>query len=206
MSDGTATASDSFTLTVNPSANTAPSISNIPDQTTSEDVNPPPIAFVIGDAETATGSLIVSVASSNPTLVPNASIVFGGSGANRTVSVTPAPNQNGTSTITISLSDESFIASDSFVLSVNAVNDTPTLDPIANRSVTQDSGAQTVGLTGISSGVANENQTLSVTAVSSAAVLIPNPSVTYTSPNTTGTLTFTPRKYYWYCHHYRHRQ
>ena len=64
-----------------------------------------PIAFTVGDAETAAGSLTVSGSSSNPTLVPNANIVFGGSGANRTVTVTPAANQNGTATITVTVSD-----------------------------------------------------------------------------------------------------
>ena len=192
VSDGASTASDSFTLTVNAPANTAPAISNIPDQTTSEDAATSSIAFVVGDAETAAGSLIVSGTSSNPGLVPNANIVFGGSGSNRTVSLTPAPNQNGTATITVSVSDGSLTASDTFILNVNAVNDTPTLDPIANRSVAQDSGSQTVSLTGISSGAPNESQTLSVTAVSSNPALIPNPSVTYISPDSTGTLTFTP--------------
>ena len=49
--------------------------------------------------------------SSNPTLVPNANIVFGGSGANRTVTLTPAPDQTGNSTITLNVSDGRFIIS-----------------------------------------------------------------------------------------------
>ena len=59
----------------------------------------------MGDVETAAGSLTVSGSSSNPTLVPNGNIVFGGSGANRTVTVTPAANQTGTATITVTVSD-----------------------------------------------------------------------------------------------------
>ena len=39
---------------------------------------------------------------------------------------------------------------------------------------------------------ANETQTLTVTASSSNTGLIPNPTVTYTSPNATGSLGFTP--------------
>ena len=53
------------------------------------------LRFTVGDVETAAGSLTVSGTSSNTTLVPNANIVFGGSGANRTVTVTPAANQTG---------------------------------------------------------------------------------------------------------------
>src|SRR5262249_41393088 len=51
---------------------------------------------------------------------------------------------------------------------------------------------QTVPLTGISSGAPNESQTLAVAAVSSNTGLVPTPTVAYTSPNSTGTLNFTP--------------
>jgi hypothetical protein len=61
--------------------------------------------FTIGDIETAAGSLTLSGGSSNPTLIPNGNIVFGGSGANRTVTVTPATGQSGTATITVTVSD-----------------------------------------------------------------------------------------------------
>src|SRR6266571_6397176 len=102
-----------------PSANTAPTLSNIADLSTSQNTATAPIAFTVGDAQTAAGSLTVSGASSNPTLVPGANIVFGGSGANRTVTVTPALNQTGTATITVTVSDGSLTASKSFVLTVN---------------------------------------------------------------------------------------
>src|SRR5258706_10265318 len=95
VSDGASSSSDTFVLTVN-AVNTPPTISNIGDQNTSEDTAIGAIPFTVGDAQTAASSLTLTGASSNPALVPNASIVFGGSGANRTVSITPATNQNGT--------------------------------------------------------------------------------------------------------------
>jgi hypothetical protein len=55
-------------------------------------------------------------------LVPATNIVFGGSGANRTVTVTPAPSRNGTAIITLTVTDAGgAVASDTFVLTVNAV-------------------------------------------------------------------------------------
>ena len=72
-----------------------PTISNITDQTTPEDVTLGPLAFTIGDVETAAGSLTVTGSSSNLALVPNANIVFGGAGASRTVTVTPMANAFG---------------------------------------------------------------------------------------------------------------
>ena len=65
----------------------------------------------MGDGETAAGSLTVSGGSSNPTLVPTDNIVFGGSGANRTVTVSPAANQSGTATITVRVSDGQYVVS-----------------------------------------------------------------------------------------------
>ncbi|HZI33977.1 MAG TPA: hypothetical protein VFF11_16680, partial [Candidatus Binatia bacterium] len=65
----------------------------------------------------------------------------------------------------------------------------PTLDPLANISINENSGAQTVNLTGISLGT---GQTLTITAVSSNPSLIPNPTVNYVSPAGTGTLSFVP--------------
>ena len=65
-------------------------------------------------------------------------------------------------------------------------------DPVA---ILEDAGQQTVNLSGISPGLpANESgQTpLLVTALSNNTALIPNPTVTYTSPNATGSLSYTP--------------
>jgi formylglycine-generating enzyme required for sulfatase activity len=100
--------------------NSAPTISDIAAQTINPDNNTGAIAFTIGDAQTAAGSLTLSGSSSNTTLVPNANIVFGGSGANRTVTVTPASSQTGTATITVTVSDGSLSASDTFLLTVNS--------------------------------------------------------------------------------------
>src|SRR5262249_345317 len=53
------------------------------------------------------------------------------------------------------------------------------------------SGQQTINLSGITAGP-NDTQGLTVTASSDTPGLIPNPTVTYSSPNATGTLTYTP--------------
>jgi hypothetical protein len=47
---------------------------------------------------------VLSGTSSNTTLVPNANILFGGSGANRTVTITPASGQLGMTNITLTVS------------------------------------------------------------------------------------------------------
>ncbi|GMV80758.1 MAG: hypothetical protein AMXMBFR7_19420 [Planctomycetota bacterium] len=110
-----------------PPVNTPPTISAIADRNINEDASTGSIAFTIGDAQTAAAALTVTRASSNTTLLPLSAIVFGGSGANRTVTLTPAANRSGASTVTLTVSDGALTAQSVFVLTVNAVNDPPTV-------------------------------------------------------------------------------
>src|SRR5258706_2448938 len=96
------------------SQNHPPSISRISNQTIIEGSSTGPIAFAVDDVETAPGSLVVSGASSNPALIPDANIILGGSGSNRTVNVSPAANQTGNATITLAVSDGQAATSTSF--------------------------------------------------------------------------------------------
>ncbi len=79
-------------------------------------------------------------------------------------------------------------------MTVTPVNQPPTLNPIVvtNPQILENAGQQTVNLTGISAGPGDTGADLTVTATSNNPSVIPNPTVSYTSPNTTGTLTFTP--------------
>lgn len=78
-----------------------------------------PIPFVIGDAQTPADELALSASSDNRVLVPDASIVFGGAGSNRTVVVTPAGLLKGTATITVTVRNaNNRTASSSFGLTV----------------------------------------------------------------------------------------
>jgi hypothetical protein len=91
---GRVTATGTFTVTVTPAGgNTPPAISDIGDQTAAIDTAVGPIGFTLGDTQTTAGDLFVTAVSSNPALVPNGTIILGGSGANRTLNITPAPGQ-----------------------------------------------------------------------------------------------------------------
>lgn len=87
------------------------------------------------------------------------------------------------------------------VVDLEPVNDAPTIDQPADLAVLEDSGGRSVILTGIGAGTpglvigdpARESQVLSVTAVSSDPLVIPDPVVSYTSPAATAQLVFTPR-------------
>ncbi|HET9268591.1 MAG TPA: hypothetical protein VFO31_10520, partial [Vicinamibacterales bacterium] len=97
--------------------NGPPTITNIGDQSVFMNSSTGPIAFTISDERV--GTVTLSGSSSNTTLVPNANIVFGGSGTARTVTVTPALNQVGFATITVTVTDaQGGTTSDSFGLTV----------------------------------------------------------------------------------------
>ncbi len=96
-----------------------PMISQITNHTVAVNTNTGPLAFTVSDGETAASNLVVSAVSSDPNLVPVANLVFGGSGTNRTLTVTPAANQAGIVVITVTVTDAAGqSASDFFTLTV----------------------------------------------------------------------------------------
>jgi autotransporter-associated beta strand protein len=115
-----------------------PAISEIPNQTVTRNTSTTALPFTVSDAETDAAALTVTGASSNTALVPTANIVFGGSGTNRTVTVTPALNQTGTATITLTVSDGTDTASVTFVLNVITMS-------IWTNAATGTTGAWTTG-------------------------------------------------------------
>jgi len=119
VNDGALTTSSGFILTVNPggtASNSPPTISTIPDQTVTRNHATGDIPFTIGDAETPPAQLTLSASWSNPSLVSR--VTFGGSGANRTVKVTPTRKKAGTSTIKITVSDGTASTSSAFAFNV----------------------------------------------------------------------------------------
>lgn len=107
------------------SINNPPQITSLANQSIPEDTTVGPLAFTVSDPETSTAALIITAASSNPTLVPTNRIAFGGSGNNRTVTVSPVANLSGTATITLTVSDGTNSATAAFQLTVTPVNDPP---------------------------------------------------------------------------------
>ncbi len=82
-----------------------PILSTLPRQKTGAGVPVGPLAFTVADGETLVEELTVAGASSNETLVPVANITFGGVGAERAVTVTPAAAQQGIANITLTVRD-----------------------------------------------------------------------------------------------------
>ena len=148
------------------------------------------LSFAIGDSGPAVTSLTAS--STHQGLVPNANIVFSGTGAVRTLQATPLPGLSGATTITVTahLSGGGTV-NRSFLLTVLSVNDAPSFTKGANQTVNEDSGAKSVTnwATGISPGQGEAGQTLTFVISDNT-----NPSLFSAGPaiSSTGTLSFTP--------------
>jgi len=99
--------------------NHAPTISDIPSQITNTNTVRGPVAFTVNDTELPL-SLTLSATSSNPSLIPAANIVLGGSAGSPTLTLTPVADQFGTSLVTITVTDAyGASASDNFIFNVN---------------------------------------------------------------------------------------
>jgi len=136
----------------------------------------------------------VSAISDNPALIPHPVVSYSNPDSTGMLNYAPAANQHGSARITVTVDDgraTNNTISRTFTVIVNPVNDEPTLNAISDITVAEDDGMQTVTLSGISAGP-NENDLLSITASSSNASLIANPTVIYNNPNSTGMLRFAP--------------
>ncbi len=96
-----------------------PTLSAVPDLSIGKNATAGPVSFTIGDSLLTASSLALRGTSSNPALVPNGNILFGGSDSNRTVIVVPALNAAGNAVITLAVSDGIASASRSFLLTVD---------------------------------------------------------------------------------------
>jgi hypothetical protein len=180
-------------FTVNGSAltpNNPPFISSINNLTSRVDVATSPISFTIGDVETSAGSLTLGLTSSNPTLV-NTNFSFGGSGSNRTVTITPEPAQLGIADLTIRVTDGGGKFSDStFRLTILPTNTVPTITGFPHQFLSV--GGATTNLPFTISDLESNPSNLTVTVSALNTTLLPPGGVTLGGAGASRTLQLTP--------------
>src|SRR5439155_11507012 len=136
------------------------------DVITNEDSGPVLVnlAGITAGATNETDTLSVTATSSVPALLTVA-VAYTSPSATGTLTLTPATNAFGSATITVTVNDNrasNNITTRTFTVTLNPVNDPPTLNALTNLAINADAGLQTVGLSGISAGPANENDSLTV--------------------------------------------
>ena len=172
-----------YILTVQ-NVNDSPTISDISDKSTNEDTPTGSIAFTVNDIDNDPATLTLSGNSDNLGLVNSGSFIFGGSGTNRTVDITPLQDQYGTAIITVTVSDGDSSANDTFIITVNSVNDAPVA--VDNAASTDEDIAVVVDV------LANDSD-VDGSLVPAGVTVTGGPTNGGTSVNaTTGAVTYTP--------------
>ncbi|MBI3416565.1 MAG: hypothetical protein HY043_14815, partial [Verrucomicrobia bacterium] len=167
--------------------NRAPTISDIPDQTTITGSTVGPLAFTIDDAETSPSSLALTVISSAPAVIPPSAVIFAGVGTNRSLSFTSMAGQTGIVTLTITVSDGQFGASDDVQVIVGPL--APTISDIPDQIISVGVTSPTIAFTVGDLDTPLNNLTLS--ASSSNPALLPPANVVFGGVGAARTLTLT---------------
>lgn len=153
---------------------TGPKLTDIPDQTTPEDTEKR-VSVTIGDEQPGV-PVTITASSSNTGLVQNSKLVFEGAGATRTLKITPESNQFGETTITVSVTIGGATASDTFKLTVTAVDDAPAITAIENQ--TSPAGLIKGPITfSVSDPETSDPSTIAISIESSNQSLLPNGNV-----------------------------
>ena len=191
VSDGVATSAVQ-TVTIDlTNVNEAPQITGPVNTSVNEDGTTAALPITVSDVDTAATLLVVTATSSDTNLIPDGNIVIGGTGANRTVTITPTADLNGGPvTITLTVSDGSLSTQTTFEVTVNAVNDAPTMSVVPDQMIDEDTttGPLAITLGDIDSSVNG----LTVTATSSDQALIPNGNLVVSGTGANRTITVTP--------------
>ncbi|MAF12500.1 hypothetical protein CMK11_18800, partial [Candidatus Poribacteria bacterium] len=190
------TNAQAFTITVN-SVNDEPTFDSVSTDPVDEDSgeNFVTIAGIDpgGGTDESDQTVTFEAASDSPSIVPNPTITDG------VLSFIPADDANGTVTITLTAMDNGEVAapndntySDTFTITVNAVDDAPTFDPVDDVQVNEDAGATEVAITGIGIGGGDfePTQTVELIAKSDNESVVPSPGVF--GEEDARTLTFNP--------------
>ncbi len=105
-----------------PAAKQAPTLAGLANQTLPQDTSTPVLTFQVSDADSGAANVTVTVTSSDASLIPATGLVLGGSGANRTLQITPAAEAIGMAMITIRAVDPDGLAAQQAIgVTVNGV-------------------------------------------------------------------------------------
>jgi len=179
------------TLNLNVAAvNDAPSISFVSptDNLTIDEDSTLPLTLTILDIDN--DNLTLTASSTNTELVPVNNMTFSGTGSTRTMTISPATNKFGDTTITVSVSDGDLISTSTFDLTVSAVNDPPWVSEISDHSTIEDQIIESISLT------VSDNEdapcSMDVSITSSDTNLISNDNISFNCTDNTYSLSILP--------------
>ena len=114
--------------------NSPPTVSDIANVGTRRNT-PVTVGVSVGDIVGGAAGVVVTAVSSNPAIVPNGNIAVGGAGASRALTVTPAPNRLGATTIVVTASARGFSATTTFRLTIHGTGPAADFDADSRAEV-----------------------------------------------------------------------
>ena len=169
--------------------NTPPTIEAIADVVSNEDEAVAEIALVGDDKETIKSMLRYSVVATNADLVAPDGLVLRKTVSRRYLEITPLENAFGETDITVTVNDGIEEVSTTFNLTVNAVNDPPTISAVEPIEINED---QTVSFTVTLTDIDTAPEELKITGNAANAALLPSDNITSTGEGLSRTVTLTP--------------
>ena len=169
--------------------NTPPTIEAIADVVSNEDEAVAEIALVGDDKETIKSKLQYTVVATNADLVAPDGLVLRKTGSRRYLDITPLENAFGETYITVTVNDGIDEVSTTFKLTINAVNDPPTISAVEPIEINED---QTVSFTVTLTDIDTAPEELKITGNAANAALLPSDNITSTGEGLTRTVTLTP--------------
>lgn len=154
VTDGhNATTSQRVRLEIVPT-NDPPEFVTVPDNVTMDEDQVTTVEVLASDPDGADAvkGLTLTVASSNPSLLPSevdpggSGIKVDGGSGQWTLTLKPRPDQSGTATVSLTVNDGQYLQSASFQVNVKAVNDRPTIKQVEKIVRSVGTGAFTVPL------------------------------------------------------------
>ena len=169
--------------------NTPPTIEAIADVVSNEDEAVAEIALVGDDKETIKSKLQYTVVATNADLVAPDGLVLRKTGSRRYLDITPLENAFGETDIIVTVNDGIDEVSTTFKLTINAVNDPPTISAVEPIEINED---QTVSFTVTLTDIDTAPEELKITGNAANAALLPSDNITSTGEGLTRTVTLTP--------------
>ncbi|HCV98701.1 MAG TPA: hypothetical protein DGJ56_05340 [Verrucomicrobiales bacterium] len=169
--------------------NTPPTIEAIADVVSNEDEAVTEIALVGDDKETIKSKLQYTMVATNADLVAPDGLVLRKTGSRRYLEITPLENAFGETDITVTVNDGIEEVSTTFNLTVNAVNDPPTISSVEPIEINED---QKVSFTVTLTDIDTAPEELKITGNAANAALLPSDNITSTGEGLSRIVTLTP--------------
>ena len=169
--------------------NTPPTIEAIADVVSNEDETVAEIELIAEDKETSKSKLQWTVTATNADLIAPEAISVRKTGLRRYLEITPKENAHGETEITVTVNDGIDEVSTTFKLTINAVNDPPTISAVEPIEINED---QMVSFTVTLTDIDTAPEELKITGNAANAALLPSDNITSTGEGLTRTVTLSP--------------